>query len=159
MSTGSHLAGAAATSDRSTQSGDHGAVPAGPGSIHALLVMPHLRRDGFWASIGGHVLGLADPAAGPELAPTPNDLFVASLASDVAWSAQRFLRANGLPGDVTVSAKWLTREYPPRPADIALTVTVRRRAEAVSAPLAAAICNSLVASVHPTPVVEISYEP
>ena len=59
------------------------AAPSG-----ALVVSPHERRDGFWASIRGHVLDLADPHSGHALAPTPDDLFIVSIASELAWTAR-----------------------------------------------------------------------
>src|SRR5262249_1509324 len=71
---------------------------------HALFVGPRGRGDGFRASVRGHMLELADPGDADGLAPTPDDLFVASIASELAWSARRFLRTRGLPDDVSVSA-------------------------------------------------------
>ena len=114
-------------------------------SRHTLCVSPHERRDGFWASIRGHVLDLADPNSGHELAPTPDDLFVVSIASELAWTARRILRADGLPDDVSVSASWRTKADPPSVVDIDLTVTVSGDAEAASAALATALESSLAA--------------
>jgi hypothetical protein len=59
---------------------------------------------------------------------------------------------------VSVSAKWRTHEDLPSLADIELTVTVSRHAEAVSAALAAAFANSLAARFLAEPVVHISLE-
>jgi putative redox protein len=129
------------------------AAPTG----HGLFIIPTRRGDGFTASIHGHMLELADPTD-HRLAPSPDDLFVASIASELAWSARRFLRAYGLPDNVSVSAKWRTTEGLPGLADITLTVTVPRRAEAVSAALAAAFENSLAARSLAEPVVQISWE-
>lgn len=139
-------------------SGDAGAVTA---ESRALFVSPHERRDGFWASIRGHVLDLADPSSGHALAPTPDDLFVVSIAAELAWTARRILRAQGLPDDVSVFATWRTRdEQEDRAglADINLTVTTSRRAEAASATLAAAFENSLAARSLAEPVARISWE-
>jgi uncharacterized OsmC-like protein len=127
-------------------------------SSHDLFVIPHERRAGFWANIRGHVLDLADPGSGQALAPTPDDLFIVSIASDLAWSARRFLRASGLPDDVNVSATWRTNEDPPSLADLSLTVTVSSRAEAVRAELAASLENSLAARSPSSPAVHISLE-
>ena len=74
-------------------------------SSHGLFVSPHERREGFWASIRGHVLDLADPNNGHALAPTPDDLFIVSIASGLAWTARGILHANGLPDDASVSAR------------------------------------------------------
>ena len=128
-------------------------------SSQVLFVIPRGRGDGFQASIRGHILDLADPSSDHALAPTPDDLFIASIASECAWSARRFLRARGLPDYVAVSAKWRTDEDQPTFAAINLTVTVSRRAEAVSSTLAAAFASSLAArSLAEQPVVEISFE-
>ena len=124
---------------------------------HALFIIPTRRGDGLNASIHGHMLELADPTD-HRLAPSPDDLFIASIASDLAWSARRFLRSYGLPDDVSVSAQWRTTEGLPRLADINLTVTVSSRAEAVSEALAAAFANSLAARSLAEPVVHISLE-
>jgi hypothetical protein len=124
---------------------------------HALFVIPTRRGDGFRASIHGHMLELADPTD-HRLAPAPDDLLIVSIASDLAWSARRSLRAYGLPDDVSVSAKWRTPEDLPSVADINRTVTVSSCAEAVSAALAAAFENSLAARSLAEPVVHISLE-
>jgi uncharacterized OsmC-like protein len=132
-----------------------------PTSSQTLFVSPHARRDGFWASIRGHVLDLADPGSGHALAPTPNDLFIVSIASELAWTARTILRVHGLPDDVSVSANWRTQdEHGDRPslADIDLTVTVSIDAKAASAALAAALENSLVARSLAEPVAHISWE-
>src|SRR5687768_924755 len=76
---------------------------------HALFIIPTRWGGGFTASIHGHLLELADPAD-HRLAPSPDDLLIASVASDLAWSARRFLRAQGLPDGVSVSARWRTTE-------------------------------------------------
>jgi putative redox protein len=141
---------------RSVQNTDNGDSHAVPTSSHGLFVIPRGRGDGFRASIRGHILDLADPSSGHALAPTPDDLFIASLASELAWSARRFLRAYGLPDYVSVSAKWRTNEDLPSLADINVTVTVSRRAEAVRAALAAVLSNSLAARFLAVPVIHIS---
>jgi hypothetical protein len=72
-----------------------------------LFVLPCRGGDGFRASIGGHVLELADPGSGHGLAPTPDDLRIASIASDFAWFARHFLRDRGFDDYVSVTAwRW-----------------------------------------------------
>ncbi|MFZ1880212.1 MAG: hypothetical protein WAU41_08605 [Gaiellaceae bacterium] len=127
-------------------------------SSHALFVIPRERGDGFQVSIRGHILDLADPRSGHELAPTPDDLFIVSIASQYAWSARSFLRDAGLPDEVSVSAQWRTPGDLRLLADINLTVTVSRSAEAVTAALGAALENSLAARSPAEPVVHISLE-
>ena len=140
------------------QSAENGDSPARPTSSHGLFVIPRGWGDGLQASIRGHLLDLADPNSGHELAPTPDDLLIASMASDLAWSAQRFLRAHGLADYVSVSAQWRTHENLPSLADVDLTVTVSRRAEALSRALAAAFANSLAARSLAEPAVHVSFE-
>ena len=130
-------------------------VDVAPPTRDALFIIPTRRRDGFKAGIRGHMLDLADPTD-DRLAPSPDDLLIASIASRLAWSAQRFLRAHGLPDYVSVSAKW-QRDLPSL-ADINLTITVSRPAEAVSAALAAALDNSLPARSLVRLVVDISLD-
>jgi len=113
-------------------------------STHALFVIPRAHGDGFRASIRGHILELADPSSGHELAPTPDDLHVASIASELAWSAQRLLRAHGLPDHVSVSAEWQASA-----AEIDLTVTVSSAAEGASDALTAAFEQRLAARAAP----------
>jgi uncharacterized OsmC-like protein len=125
---------------------------------HALFIIPTRRGDGFQASIHGHMLELADPTD-HRLAPSPDDLLIASIASDLAWSARRFLRAHGLPDDVSVTAKWQTTDGLPGLADVTVTVTVSTRAKAVSEALAAAFANNLAArTLAAEPVIHISPE-
>src|SRR5436305_3340492 len=144
--------------ERATALSDDRDSHAASTSSHALFVTRHERREGFWASIRGHVLDLADPNTGHALAPTPDDLLIVSIASELAWTARRILRAGGLPDDVSVSATWRTTTDPPSLADINLTVTMSRRAKAVSATLAAAFENSLAARSRAEPVAHISWE-
>jgi len=155
MSTTTAKDGSEVSAVKATDNGDSRAVPT---SSHGLFVIQRGRGDGFQATIRGHILDLADPSSGHALAPTPDDLFIVSIASEFGWSARRFLRAYGLPDEVSVSARWRTHEDLPSLADISLTVTVSRRVEAVSAALAAAFANSLAARSLAEPVVHISFE-
>ena len=141
------------TKDGAEVSDESDAAP----SSHALFIIPTRWGDSFTASIRGHMLELADPAD-HRLAPSPDDFLIASIASDLAWSARSFLRASGLPDDVSVSATWRTIEGLPTLADITLTVTVSRRAEVLSGALAAVFANSLAARSLAEPVVHISLE-
>jgi uncharacterized OsmC-like protein len=135
---------------------DNGESDAAPTS-HALFIIPTRWGNGFQASIHGHVLELADPTD-HRLAPSPDDLLIAAIASDLAWSARRLLRANRLPEDVNVSARWQTTEGLPGLADITVTVTVSTRAKAVSEALAASFAGSLAARSLAEPDVHISPE-
>ena len=119
---------------RNTDDGEPDAAP----TSQALFVIPTRRGDGFRASIRGHLLELAEPT-GHGLAPTPDDLFIVSIGSDLAWCTRRFLRDHGLTEDVNVSVAWRTLENPPRLADISVTVVVSQAAETMSDALMAAV--------------------
>jgi putative redox protein len=56
-------------------------------------------RDRYRIGVGGHELWVDQPVedGGADSAPTPTELFVAGLASCVAFYAGRFLRRHGLP--------------------------------------------------------------
>ena len=145
----------AITTTDGTEIFDKGDSHAAPISRHVLFVSPHEQRDGFWASIRGHVLDLADPNSGHALAPTPDDLFIASIASELAWTARRILRSSGLADGVSVSANWRTNADPPSLADIDLTVLVPGRAKAANAALTAAVQECLAARSLAAPVAHI----
>jgi putative redox protein len=62
---------------------------------------------------------------GDDAAPTPTELFVASLAACVAFYAERFLRRHQLPAEATtVTARYTWAENPHRVGAIELTVLV-----------------------------------
>jgi putative redox protein len=71
------------------------------------VVVRHLERDRFRIEIRGHELDVDQPIedGGDDKAPTPTELFAASLASCVGFYAERFLRRHDLP------AEGLTAEY------------------------------------------------
>jgi uncharacterized OsmC-like protein len=119
--------------------------PKPAASSDALFVIPSGRGGGLRASVRGHLLELADPSSGHGFAPTPDDLFIASVASDLAWSARHFLHAHGLPDDVSVSAEWRRVENPPSLADVSVTVTVSETAEALSNALEDALAERVAA--------------
>ena len=129
-----------------------------PTSSDAFFVIPSGNGDTSLASIRGHILDLADPASGHALAPTPDDLFIVSIASELAWSARSLLRAHRMPDDVSVSATWRKHEHLPGLANIRMTVTVSRRAEAASVALDARFASRLAARSLADSVVNISFE-
>jgi uncharacterized OsmC-like protein len=90
------------------------------------------------ASIRGRVFALADPAD-ERFAPTPDEILILSVASDLAWSARSFLRTRELEADVNVTATWQTAEHPPRLADVTMTVTVPATAETINTALRSAL--------------------
>jgi hypothetical protein len=85
-------------------------------------------------------------------APTPDDLFVVSIASDLAWFARGFLRARGLDEFVAVSAEWQARESEPASEELAVTVTVSRAVAEAEELLAAALMARFPARSHQAPL-------
>lgn len=63
------------------------------------LVVRHLEGDRFRVEIRGHAVEVDQPIedGGDDKAPTPTELFAASLASCVGFYAERFLRRHDLP--------------------------------------------------------------
>jgi len=127
-------------------------------ATQVLFVIPRERGDGFRASIRGHMLDLADPISGHALAPTPNDLFVAAHAAELAWCARRLLDAHGLPGGASVSATWRADGDLSAVAQFDLTVALPLRARAVAAGLGAALDESLAAASVARPTVHFRFD-
>jgi uncharacterized OsmC-like protein len=133
-------------------------VPVVPEQLRAassdvLFVIPRGRGGGLQASIRGHLLELADPGSGHGLAPTPDDLFIVAIASDLAWLARRFLRDHGLPGDhVSVSAHSRRLDGPPSVMEISMTVTVSESVAAMSTALEDALARRVAARSLEEPV-------
>lgn len=90
----------------------------------------------------GHLLELADPAV-HNLAPTPDDLHTASVASDFAWFARRFLRDRGLNDYLSVTA-WQWKSDGSLDVDgVDVTLTVSVGSAPVRAMLTAALEREL----------------
>ncbi|HWN21516.1 MAG TPA: OsmC family protein [Gaiellaceae bacterium] len=123
------LVGSAAVSPHSSRAVRE--PEAAAASRDVLFVIPG-RGGGLRASIRGHLLEVAEPSPVQRLAPAPDDLFIASIASGLAWSARHFLHARGLPDGVSVSAEWRRVENPPGFADVSMNVTVSETAESLS---------------------------
>jgi uncharacterized OsmC-like protein len=83
--------------------------------------------DLFEIAIRGHLVHVDQPVedGGSDAAPTPTELFVASLASCVAHYARRFLGRHGLPTDgLSVAATFTMAERPARVGEVTVAVTV-----------------------------------
>jgi hypothetical protein len=104
-----------------------------------LFVIPSLRGDGFQASIRGHLLELADPNSAHGLAPTPDDLRIASIASDFAWLARRFLRDRGLNDYVSVTARQSRSNGSAVVDGVDVSLTVSKQVAAVRKKLSAVL--------------------
>jgi putative redox protein len=90
------------------------------------LVVRHLEGDRFRIEIRGHALEVDQPIedGGDDKAPTPTELFAASLASCVGFYAERFLRRHDLPVDgLTVECSFeMASDRPARVVSIDLRV-------------------------------------
>jgi uncharacterized OsmC-like protein len=92
--------------------------------INSVLVR-HLEQDRFSIGVRGHILYVDQPdsAGGTDTAPTPTELFVAGLASCVAFYARRYLARHGIATDgLAVSADFETGGRPNRVTRITMLV-------------------------------------
>ena len=91
------------------------------------VTVTHDAGDRFDIAIRGHVLHVDQPESdgGTDTAPTPTELFVASLASCVAFYARRYLQRHDLPQQgLTVTAQAESGAKPSRVASILVTLTL-----------------------------------
>ncbi|MHB1172933.1 MAG: OsmC family protein [Lacisediminihabitans sp.] len=85
------------------------------------LRVEHRGGDRFDVNIRGHVISVDQPVAdgGDDTAPTPTELFIASLASCVAFYARRYLARHDLPTEgLVVEATFDTGTRPARVSGI-----------------------------------------
>ena len=85
----------------------------------------HRGGDRFDISVRGHIIAVDQPVrdGGDDTAPTPTELFVASLASCVAFYARRYLARHHLPTEgLAVEATFDMGSRPARVAGITLRV-------------------------------------
>ena len=93
----------------------------------APLAVTHLGGDRFEIAVRGHTITVDQPTAdgGADTAPTPTELFIASLASCVAFYARRFLARHDLPTDgLAVDATYSISPRPARVGEIDLVLRV-----------------------------------
>jgi putative redox protein len=91
------------------------------------ITVSHVEGDRFAIELGEHTLMVDQPVqdGGQGTAPTPTELFVASLASCVAHYARRYLARHQLPTDgLTVTADYQFGTGPARVSAVQITVTV-----------------------------------
>lgn len=87
----------------------------------------HLGEDRFAVDVRGHRVVVDQPAemGGEDTGPTPTELFVASLASCVAFYARRYLRRHELPTEgLVVDADFVLGTGPARVSDIDVRITL-----------------------------------
>jgi putative redox protein len=87
----------------------------------------HLGGDRFAIGIRDHVITVDQPVAdgGQDTAPTPTELFVASLASCVGFYARRYLARHHLPtAGLAVSADYTLGSRPARVTSVGVDIHV-----------------------------------
>jgi putative redox protein len=90
------------------------------------LFVRHLDGDQFAIDIRGHQIHVDQPAdaGGEDTAPTPTELFVAGLASCVAFYARRYLARHNIdPAGLAVAATFTIGGPPTRVTDITVRLT------------------------------------
>ncbi len=95
------------------------------GAARTAIVVSHMGADRLRIEARGHELFTDQPIedGGEDTAPTPTELFVAGLASCVAFYAERFLRRHGLSaGGLKVSCDYRWADGPHRVGEIDLDV-------------------------------------
>ena len=117
-------------------------TPADSADVQPMRV-EHRGGDKFDINVRGHVVRVDQPAKdrGEDTAPTPTELFIASLASCVAFYARRYLARHDLPTDgLAVEATFDMGSKPARVAwiDMRLIVPEGVPAERLDALLAVA---------------------
>jgi putative redox protein len=94
-----------------------------------ILRVDHKGGDLFEIAVRQHLLHVDQPttAGGGDNAPTPTELFVAGLASCVAFYARRFLVRHELPTDgLGVIATFTMADRPARVGEVTVSIEVPR---------------------------------
>lgn len=90
------------------------------------LSVRHLGNDRFAIDLRGHTITVDQPvdAGGEDTAPTPTELFVAGLASCVAFYARRYLKRHDLPVEgLSVAASYTIGGRPARVTELNVVIT------------------------------------
>jgi uncharacterized OsmC-like protein len=102
-------------------------MPTSAPSPTTALQVDHRGGDRFDIRVRGHTITVDQPVdrGGEDQAPTPTELFVASLASCVAFYARRHLRRHHLDaGGLAVRAAYTVADRPARVGSVAVELTV-----------------------------------
>jgi len=106
-------------------------TPVDPTLVDPAEIPPmrveHRGGDKFDIKVRGHVVRVDQPVKdrGEDTAPTPTELFIASLASCVAFYARRYLARHDLPSEgLAVEATFDMGSKPARVAGIDLSLIV-----------------------------------
>jgi uncharacterized OsmC-like protein len=91
------------------------------------LTVLHAGGDRFRIYLRGHEIQVDQPldVGGQDLGPTPTELFVASLASCVAFYGRRFMKRHNIPEQIEVRVAYEMSEKPARVSFIELRVEAR----------------------------------
>jgi putative redox protein len=121
----------------------------------------HRGGDKFDINVRGHVVRVDQPVkdGGEDTAPTPTELFIASLASCVAFYARRYLARHNLPTEgLAVEATFEMGAKPARVAGINVRLIVPEGvpAERLDALLAVASHCTVHNTLESTPEVSIT---
>jgi uncharacterized OsmC-like protein len=91
-----------------------------------MLHVRHLQDDRFAVDVRGHTVFVDQPldAGGTDVAPTPTELFVASLASCVAFYARRYLLRHHIDSTgLAVSASYVIGGRPAKVREIRVLIS------------------------------------
>ncbi|MFE9771724.1 OsmC family protein [Streptomyces sp. NPDC005931] len=131
---------------------------------HRLEVV-HADRDAYTVDVRGHRFRVDQPAdsGGTDTAPTPTELFAASLATCVAFYAGRYLHRHGLPrAGLRVRTEFtMATDRPARVTSVRLVIVPppelpeQRRAALLAVASHCTVHNTL----HQPPEVGIELEP
>jgi putative redox protein len=135
-------------------------TPADCADLRPMRV-EHRGGDKFDITIRGHVVRVDQPVKdrGEDTAPTPTELFIASLASCVAFYARRYLARHDLPTEgLAVETTFEMGSRPARVAGIDLRLIVPEGvpAERLDALLAVASHCTVHNTLETTPEVSIT---
>jgi putative redox protein len=89
------------------------------------MTVRHLADDRFAIDIRGHTVTVDQPsdAGGADTAPTPTELFIAGLASCVAFYARRYLARHDIPDDgLEVTTSYHMSSRPARVREIRIEI-------------------------------------
>ncbi|MFA5786274.1 MAG: OsmC family protein [Actinomycetota bacterium] len=127
------------------------------------LRVAHQGGDRFTIEIRGHTVTVDQPVdgGGEDTAPTPTELFVAGLASCVAFYARRYLARHQLPFEgLEVAAEFTMATGPARVGAVDVTIRMPEGvpAERLDALLAVASHCTVHNSLEQPPVVRFTLE-
>ena len=92
----------------------------------AHIAVRHIDGDAFSIDVRGHVVHVDQPvdAGGADTAPTPTELFIAGLASCVAFYARRYLVRHDISTDgFAVNASYAMTGRPARVSSVRIQIT------------------------------------